>query len=132
MSDPLGSLLLYVHPPIAIIGYILVLICFFSLLYERRRGKSWNHTRTVFYLAWLFNLIGTLTGMIWASSAWGSYWSWDPKETATLLLFLLVCFSVIFYEKRRNLSFVLLAQALLVIAINLLITFSSIGLHAHG
>jgi ABC-type transport system involved in cytochrome c biogenesis permease subunit len=129
MSD---SLLLYVHPPIAITGYILVLMCFLFLLYERRRQKKWKHTKKGLYLAWLFNLVGITTGMIWAASAWGSYWSWDPKETTTLILFIIVCFSVVFYEKRRDLSFVLLAQSLLVIAINLLITFSSLGLHAHG
>jgi cytochrome c-type biogenesis protein CcsB len=25
--------------------------------------------------------LGVVTGSIWAQSAWGSYWSWDPKET---------------------------------------------------
>ncbi len=26
-----------------------------------------------------------LTGSIWANSAWGTYWSWDPKETWSLI-----------------------------------------------
>jgi ABC-type transport system involved in cytochrome c biogenesis permease subunit len=26
--------------------------------------------------------------MIWANFAWGSYWSWDPKETWALITFL--------------------------------------------
>ena len=26
-----------------------------------------------------------ITGSIWANSAWGSYWSWDPKETWSLI-----------------------------------------------
>jgi cytochrome c-type biogenesis protein CcsB len=25
--------------------------------------------------------IGILSGAVWANEAWGSYWSWDPKET---------------------------------------------------
>jgi len=29
--------------------------------------------------------IGIITGAIWANSAWGSYWSWDPKETWSLI-----------------------------------------------
>jgi cytochrome c biogenesis factor len=29
--------------------------------------------------------IGILTGAIWAETAWGSYWSWDPKETWSLI-----------------------------------------------
>ncbi len=28
---------------------------------------------------------GIITGSIWASQAWGSYWSWDPKETWSLI-----------------------------------------------
>jgi cytochrome c-type biogenesis protein CcsB len=28
---------------------------------------------------------GILTGAVWASYAWGSYWSWDPKETWSLI-----------------------------------------------
>ena len=26
-----------------------------------------------------------LSGSIWANSAWGTYWSWDPKETWSLI-----------------------------------------------
>ncbi|MFC1855077.1 c-type cytochrome biogenesis protein CcsB [Thermodesulfobacteriota bacterium] len=29
--------------------------------------------------------LGMVTGAIWANSAWGTYWSWDPKETWSLI-----------------------------------------------
>jgi len=32
-----------------------------------------------------FLTIGILSGAIWANEAWGSYWSWDPKETWALI-----------------------------------------------
>nr|YP_009492179.1 heme attachment to plastid cytochrome c [Pseudopediastrum integrum]AWI68793.1 heme attachment to plastid cytochrome c [Pseudopediastrum integrum] len=32
--------------------------------------------------------IGILSGAVWANEAWGSYWSWDPKETWALLTWL--------------------------------------------
>lgn len=32
--------------------------------------------------------IGILSGSVWANEAWGSYWSWDPKETWALLTWL--------------------------------------------
>ncbi|MBI5417499.1 c-type cytochrome biogenesis protein CcsB [Candidatus Poribacteria bacterium] len=32
-----------------------------------------------------FLTIGIVTGAIWANSAWGSYWGWDPKETWSLI-----------------------------------------------
>jgi len=36
---------------------------------------------------WLLSL-GIITGAVWANSAWGSYWSWDPKETWSLITWL--------------------------------------------
>jgi len=33
----------------------------------------------------LFLSIGIITGAVWANSAWGTYWSWDPKETWSLI-----------------------------------------------
>jgi ABC-type transport system involved in cytochrome c biogenesis permease subunit len=29
--------------------------------------------------------VGILTGAVWANYAWGSYWSWDPKESWSLI-----------------------------------------------
>jgi len=31
---------------------------------------------------------GIVTGAIWAESAWGRYWGWDPKETWSLITWL--------------------------------------------
>jgi cytochrome c-type biogenesis protein CcsB len=31
---------------------------------------------------------GIITGAMWANHAWGNYWSWDPKETASLMSWL--------------------------------------------
>jgi cytochrome c-type biogenesis protein CcsB len=33
--------------------------------------------------------MGIVTGAIWAQTAWGDYWQWDPKETASLATWLL-------------------------------------------
>ena len=32
--------------------------------------------------------IGILSGAVWANEAWGSYWSWDPKETWAFITWL--------------------------------------------
>jgi cytochrome c-type biogenesis protein CcsB len=37
----------------------------------------------VFGFLWL--TVGIITGSIWANEAWGTYWSWDPKETWSLI-----------------------------------------------
>jgi len=41
------------------------------------------HKTMVFGFLWLTT--GIITGAIWANSAWGTYWSWDPKETWSLI-----------------------------------------------
>ncbi len=84
MMHELNSIMIYVHPPLAVIGHILV----FASLYPSfagAGGKGW--VRHLPFAAWLFVLAGLVSGMVWAQLAWGAYWSWDPKETATLLLF---------------------------------------------
>ncbi len=30
-----------------------------------------------------------MLGAVWADIAWGTYWSWDPKETASLVTWLI-------------------------------------------
>lgn len=37
----------------------------------------------------LFLTVGIITGAVWANSAWGTYWSWDPKETWSLITWLI-------------------------------------------
>ncbi len=36
-------------------------------------------------LGFIFLTLGIVTGSVWAHYAWGSYWSWDPKETWSLI-----------------------------------------------
>jgi cytochrome c-type biogenesis protein CcsB len=36
-------------------------------------------------IGFIFLTVGILTGAVWAETAWGRYWSWDPKETASLI-----------------------------------------------
>jgi cytochrome c-type biogenesis protein CcsB len=33
--------------------------------------------------------VGIVTGAVWAEYAWGAYWSWDPKETWSMITWLL-------------------------------------------
>ena len=41
------------------------------------------HKSLLFGFVWLS--AGIITGAVWANSAWGTYWSWDPKETWSLI-----------------------------------------------
>jgi len=42
-----------------------------------------THQQVMF--GFLFLTVGIITGAVWANSAWGSYWTWDPKETWSLI-----------------------------------------------
>jgi len=46
-----------------------------------------THKTIVFGFLWL--TAGIITGAIWANEAWGTYWSWDPKETWSLITWFL-------------------------------------------
>jgi len=39
-------------------------------------------------VGFLFFTIATILGAMWAADAWGGYWSWDPKETWALIVWL--------------------------------------------
>ena len=36
-------------------------------------------------IGFCFLTLGILSGAVWANETWGSYWSWDPKETWALI-----------------------------------------------
>jgi cytochrome c-type biogenesis protein CcsB len=40
-------------------------------------------------IGFLMLTLGIITGSVWAHSAWGTYWSWDPKETWSLITWLI-------------------------------------------
>jgi cytochrome c-type biogenesis protein CcsB len=40
-------------------------------------------------LGFPFLTIGIISGAVWANEAWGSYWSWDPKETWAFITWLI-------------------------------------------
>ena len=50
-------------------------------------------------LAFPFMTFGLLSGALWAEEAWGAYWSWDPKETWSLITWTLY---VIYFHFRAT------------------------------
>ena len=48
---------------------------------------TWSY-RTIL-IGFPFLTIGIIAGAVWANEAWGSYWSWDPKETWALITWLI-------------------------------------------
>jgi heme exporter protein C len=40
-------------------------------------------------LGFMFCILATVTGSLWAKFNWGSYWNWDPRETSIFVLLLI-------------------------------------------
>ena len=103
--DPLvpalqNNLLLTVHVAVAILAYGAFTVAFAAaVLYlaQRNNGLRWLPRRSVLdeigYRAVIvgFPLLAVtiILGAVWAEIAWGSYWTWDPKETASLVTWLI-------------------------------------------
>jgi ABC-type transport system involved in cytochrome c biogenesis permease subunit len=95
-----NNLLLTVHVAVAIVAYGSFSIAFAAaiLFLIQPAGGRWGLPKPAIldeigYKAVVVGfpfLAATLVlGAIWADVAWGSYWSWDPKETASLVTWLI-------------------------------------------
>ncbi|MFO7987834.1 MAG: c-type cytochrome biogenesis protein CcsB [Desulfatiglandaceae bacterium] len=60
---------------------------FLRLIPEQSILDELNYQMIV--IGFLMLTLGIITGSVWAHSAWGSYWSWDPKETWSLITWLI-------------------------------------------
>jgi cytochrome c-type biogenesis protein CcsB len=56
------------------------------LLFKKKDEKNLDAIayKTIGF-GFLFLTLGIISGAVWANSAWGTYWSWDPKETWSLI-----------------------------------------------
>ncbi len=68
---------------------------------------------------------GIITGAIWAEATWGSYWSWDPKETWSLITWFV--FLIYLHAKTQNWSSSLVAYVAAFGFISVICTFLGVG-----
>jgi len=108
LNPILKSVWLGIHTSLALLGdaaFAFAFIVSVMYLLQERQLKH-KHLGAIFHrlppldvmdtisyralsFGWPLFTLGMITGSIWAESAWGSYWSWQPKETASLLVWLL-------------------------------------------
>jgi heme exporter protein C len=81
----------YLHLPSAIATFLACLVCFLaSVAYACARDAKWDRLAgSSARVAVIFCSIVLLTGMIWGRSAWGQWWTWSPRLTFSLVLWLL-------------------------------------------
>lgn len=113
------------------VGFILTLVMFFQKTAEAK-GKTEKAVYTVTITAFPFMVLGCLLGALWANECWGNYWSWDAKETWSLItIFLYALYFHLRKIKKPNLQ--KLINVVLVLAfIALIITFVGVNLFPNG
>ncbi len=81
----------YLHLPVAINTFLACLVSFIaSVGYLWQRRQVWDDLAvSSAKMAVLLCGIVLLTGMIWGHSAWGVWWTWSPRLTFSLVLWLL-------------------------------------------
>lgn len=92
------------------------------------------HKTLVFGFLWLS--AGIITGAIWANSAWGTYWSWDPKETWSLITWFIYAASLHARFTRgwggKRIAWLAIIGFLAVIFTYYGVNFLLSGLHSYG
>jgi cytochrome c-type biogenesis protein CcsB len=92
---------LFMHVSVMIISYASLLIgSLISIIYlalnTKQTANSISDSLLVFDnlsyrtigIGFCFLTLGILSGAVWANETWGTYWSWDPKETWALITWL--------------------------------------------
>jgi ABC-type transport system involved in cytochrome c biogenesis permease subunit len=99
------------HVVVYILGYALLfgsaiaaLIGLLKYYFGQFDNKLIHMADNLVYLGFAMLTLGLLFGALWAKTAWGSYWTWDPKETWALLTWLgyLIYIHYRFHQPQKN------------------------------
>lgn len=109
---------------------IAVALVVIALIRKRRNHNDQTKYESASYqlvrLAFPFMTFGLLLGALWAEEAWGVYWSWDPKETWSLITWTLY---LVYFHALRHKELRKWANTIQILAfIALLMTFIGVNL----
>jgi cytochrome c-type biogenesis protein CcsB len=80
--------------------------------------------------------VGLVSGAVWANEAWGSWWSWDPKETWALICWLVYAAylhtRLIRGWQGRKPALVAAAGLVVIVVCYIGVNLMGIGLHSYG
>lgn len=99
LMPALKSNWLLAHVGVAIVAYGVFAVSFgtavlyllneyFNIKWLPKKELLDELTYKLIAFAFPFMTLVIITGAIWAEQSWGTYWSWDPKETWSLITFL--------------------------------------------
>lgn len=86
-----ASRIFYYHVPqawLCVVAFAMSMI--YSVRYLKTRQVKWDDRAAIAAgLGFLFCLLATVTGAIFAKVTWGTYWNWDPRQTSVFVLLLI-------------------------------------------
>lgn len=82
---------LYFHVPMSWIGFVAFLMAMvYSIKYLRTKNIDNDiKASAAAQMGFIFCILATLTGAVWAKFTWGSFWNWDPRQTSIFILLLI-------------------------------------------
>jgi heme exporter protein C len=80
--------IVYFHVAIAWVAFLAFFVVLLaSIAYLRTRAERWDWLgRASAEVGVVFTTLALITGAIWGYPIWGTWWSWDPKLTTTMIL----------------------------------------------
>jgi heme exporter protein C len=83
--------IIFFHVPTAWLTVIAFLMStIYGFLYLRKKDLNDDiKSYTAAQLGIIFCILATITGSIWSKFAWGSFWSWDPRQSSIFALLLI-------------------------------------------
>jgi heme exporter protein C len=86
-----ASRIFYFHVPQAWVAALAFVVSMIASIQYLRKGdlRDDDRARVAAELGFLFCLLATITGSMFAKVTWGSYWNWDPRETSIFILLLI-------------------------------------------
>lgn len=81
----------YFHVPIAIMSFLAFFVVFLgSVMYLIKRTPKWDAiAHASAEVGVVFVTLALITGIIWARPIWNTWWTWEPRLTTTLILWLI-------------------------------------------
>jgi ABC-type transport system involved in cytochrome c biogenesis permease subunit len=131
---------LLIHVITCMMGYALLALGTVLTVYDnsfksRENSSGEKEAAYVFISAgFVIFSFGIMTGAVWAQTAWGRYWGWDPKETWALITWLVYAAALHARKKSGN-SSILYAGLVIFGLVCILFTYLGVnylpGLHSY-
>lgn len=139
LMPALKSPWLAAHVLTAVIAYSgFALAAGLAVMQLRQKGSAITDEAVYMVVAFGFAMLSLsiVLGAIWAEQAWGSYWSWDPKEIWALITWIIYAIYLHLYRQRilrgKNASIMVIAGFILVLFTFFGVNYLMSGLHSYA